>query len=160
MFLCPDLKAIAAETFPLMHTRDFAALARCAEICEHVQGDALLNVGDHTEHVCLLVRGRTAELRADRPEPIRRGPGVLWGELTFVIGASQFDVSPCQIVVQSPRALVWRWRYDTLRGLLAGNDRPHASLSDAFVRSAGFKHGLLATDASHCDNAPAAIRAA
>jgi len=141
-----DTKAIAAETFPLMHTRDFARLAACAERTEHVAGDVLLDVGESTEHVSLLVRGRTAELRADRPEPIRRGAGVLWGELTFVIGAAQFDASPCRIVVQSSQAIVWRWHYETLRQLIDGNDRLHAALSDAFVRSAGFKHGLLATE--------------
>jgi len=154
-----DQKAIAAETFPLMHTRDFSLLARSAETVERVQGDILLEVGDATEHVCLLVRGRTAEIRSDHPEPIRRGAGVLWGELSFVIG-SQYDASPCQIVVQSPHAVIWRWRYDALRQLLIGRDRLHAALSDAFVRSAGFKHGLLATDEGHCDTAPRAIRSA
>lgn len=153
-----DLKTIAAEAFPLMHTRDFARLAACAESIEYSCGDVLLDVGESTEHVSLLVRGRTAEVRDDRPEPIRRSAGVLWGELTFVIGASQFDASPCCIVVQSPRAIVWHWRYETLRQLLAGNDRLHAALSDAFVRSAGFKHGLLAATPEHNDNAPTAIR--
>lgn len=144
-----ELKAIAAETFPLMHTRDFTLLAKSAEIVEYAQGDTLLNVGDSTEHVCLLVRGRTAELRDDRVEPIRRAAGVLWGELTFVIGPAQFDASPCKIVVQSPKAIVWRWRYEDLRALLTGRDRLHAALSDAYVRSAGFKHGLLATDSEN-----------
>ncbi len=153
-----DLKAIAAETFPLMHTRDFQRLATAAERVEYVEGDVLLNVGDSTEHVCLLVRGRTAELRPDRSEPIRRGAGVLWGELTFVIGPSQFDASPCRIVVTSQRAVVWRWRNDDLRQLLVGHERLHAALSDAFVRSAGFKHGLLATDENHCEAAPHGLR--
>lgn len=139
-----DTKVIAAETFPLMHTRDFARLAASAESIEYSFGDVLLDVGEATEHVCLLVRGHTTERREDWPEIIHRDAGVLWGELTFVIGASQLDASPCKIVVESQRAIVWRWQYDTLRRLLVGNNRLHAALSDAFVRSAGFKHGLLA----------------
>jgi len=142
-----------------MHTRDFALLAKQAELVEYSFGDVLLDVGDATEHVCLLVRGRTVEIRADRHEPIRRGVGVLWGELTFVIGAAQFDASPCKIVIQSQRAVVWRWRYATLHQLLAGKDRMHAALSDAFVRSAGFKHGLLATS-EHSDEHTLSMEAA
>lgn len=153
--LPPEQKIIASTAFPTMHSRDFLLLSRSAEVLELDEGDTIINVGQTTAHVFLLVYGSAVERRPDRPLMLR-APGMLWGELTFTIGRGAFDASPCEVAITTADALVWRWGYEDLRRLISGNDRLHAALSDAFVRSAGTKHGLLLQGRPHELSAPLA----
>lgn len=137
-------RALMVDTFPKMHSRDWRSLMKIATRKTCQKGEVLLGFGDSTQAVCLLANGQAMETRADG-HATRRTPGALWGELSFVTD-DQFDGSPCTIVVSSSQALVLEFPYEALHSLTSQNLRLRSALMEGFVRTAGLKHGLLASD--------------
>jgi hypothetical protein len=130
--------------FPAMHSKDWQSLAKNAKRRNLAKGDAILKAGDSTTSLMLLASGHACERRVDGLPSLVRRPGTFWGELTWSLGASRFDKSPCEVLITSETADLWEWDYATLDGLTQKNARLLAALRDGFLRSACFKHGLLA----------------
>lgn len=149
-------RLIQASAFPRMHSRDWAALSESATKKTFPKGHVLLATGEATDSLQMLVFGTAREQRKDQL-PLRRRMGALWGELTWVLGEEMFNASPCDVVVTADVAEVWEWPYTTLDALCKGNDRLAIALKDGFVRSASFKHGLLA---DRCDDRAPLVEAA
>ncbi|MFC7462281.1 cyclic nucleotide-binding domain-containing protein [Hydrogenophaga defluvii] len=140
--LPPDQRAILVESFPHMHSRDWAQLVAKVDERGFSQGEAVLSSGEATTSLMLLVSGRCSEVRHDLPSSVR-SLGTFWGELTYCMGSALFNRSPCDVLVVSEKAVVYVWSYETLRELEAGNPRLAKALRDAFIWSACTKHALL-----------------
>lgn len=136
-------RLIQASAFPRMHSRDWMAMSAAAKKSLLPKGHVVLATGAATHSLQMLVMGTALEQRSDQV-PLRRRMGALWGELTWVLGEEMFNCSPCEVLVTSEDAEVWEWDYSVLDRLCKGNDRLSIALKDGFVRSASFKHGLLA----------------
>lgn len=140
--LTPPDRALMVSTFPSMHSRDWALLRGIAKERECAAGDVLLDFGSHTESLSILERGCAEELRADG-RVLRRTPSTMWGELSFVT-EQQFDGSPCKITALSD-VVVLDFDYSDLAKLVNARPRLKAAMMEGFVRTAGLKHGLLAS---------------
>lgn len=141
-------RLIQASAFPRMHSRDWMAMSAAAKKSVLPKGHVVLATGAATHQLQMLVMGTALEQRSDQV-PLRRRMGALWGELTWVLGGEMFNSSPCDVLITSEDAEVWEWEYSVLDQLCKGNDRLAVALKDGFVRSASFKHGLLAP---RCDD--------
>jgi hypothetical protein len=151
--LTPRQKSLLAGAFPGMHSGDWQALWKCGRVSRVAPHEVLLRVGDATRAVTMLVSGATVEKRPDGRH-LRRQPSQIWGELTFVVGEEGFDGSPVEIVAGPEGAEVIAFPYAALRRLFSVNDRMRAAFLDGVVRSAGFKHGLLAMSWEGAAQAP------
>lgn len=136
-------RLIQASAFPRMHSRDWMAMSAAAKKSLLPKGHVVLATGAATYSLQMLVMGTALEQRSDQV-PLRRRMGALWGELTWVLGEEMFNSSPCEVLITSEDAEAWEWDYTVLDRLCKGNDRLSIALKDGFVRSASFKHGLLA----------------
>lgn len=141
-------RLIQASAFPRMHSRDWMTMSAAAKKSILPKGHVVLATGAATHSLQMLVMGTALEQRSDQA-PMRRRMGALWGELTWVLGEEMFNCSPCEVLITSEDAEVWGWDYRVLDRLSKGNDRLSIALQDGFVRSASFKHGLLAP---RCDD--------
>ena len=139
--LAPESRALLVNTFPKMHSRDWQALIANAEMQTYSKGAVILDVGQPTESLKLIVSGHAVEHRGTAIRTCEKG--TLWGELTFVMGTDYFNSSPVRITSESETLVVYAWRYDKLEKLLGKNLRMYAALQHGFVNSAGLKHGLL-----------------
>ena len=139
--LSPHSRKLLAHAMPFMHSKDWDRLQRMATVELHRRGDVLLNIGDSTSRVFLLASGEVEVTRQDRDGPLRRGPGELWGEITYIMGERDYDHSPSRMTVCSDTAEVWSWSYEQI-GQFCLDERSRAALYAAFVRAAGLKHGL------------------
>lgn len=137
----PRERAILAEAFPTMHSRDWNRLIAAGDQKHHDRGETLLEIGGKTDAVTLLIAGNALERRSDGRE-IVRGPSAMWGELSYVTDDA-FDGSPCRMEVLREGTTTISWKYDTLRKICAKNDRLRAALMDGFVRNGCTKHGLM-----------------
>ena len=136
-----EQRELLVSAFPSMHSRDWVKLVACAKKREFRAGDEILALGAATTALQLIASGVAQEHRKGVVKECRKG--VLWGELTFVLGLHYFNASPVSIVARSDRVTVLEWPYETLRKLSAENQRFNAALQNGFVHSAGMKHGLL-----------------
>lgn len=140
--LNPNDRMLAVKTFPKIHSRDWLALRKLATVAAFSKGQMILQVGDATTKLMILSAGRVDEERSDIPVT-HRGEGTIFGEITLVMGADQYNASPCRVVVTSETAQILCWDYALLENLAVQNPRLWAAMLDGFMRSAGFKHGLL-----------------
>lgn len=139
---CGERQLLVAS-FPAMHSKDWILLAKHAKRRTLAKDESILQAGESTEGLMLLSVGSAVERRLDGLLPLARLPGTFWGELTWSLGRSRYDQSPCTVVVVSENAEVWEWSYQVLDRLTKDNPRLLAALRDGFLRSACFKHGLL-----------------
>lgn len=133
-------KQLLAAAFPRMHSRDWLAIKRIGSVRSISPDEVLLDCGQATQAVSLLLDGSTEEFR-ESGSVIARKPGMFWGELSFAMG-DQFGGSPCRIVATGS-GRVLDVPYPALREAGVKNPRLLAALNDGFVRSAGVKHSLL-----------------
>lgn len=136
-----DSRALLVNAFPSMHSRDWKALIDAADVQTYSKGSVVLDVGQATSSLKLIVSGFAKEHRGTASRICEKG--TLWGELTFVMGSDQFNASPVQITAESDTLVVYAWDYATLEKLVGKNLRMAAALQHGFVCSAGIKHGLL-----------------
>lgn len=136
-------RLLVSTAFPEMHSKDWCRLSSIATVRRLKKGDVLIEAGGSTAAVMILASGRVEECRTDGLPPLKRSIGTVWGELTWTLGRSSFNTSPCQVVVVSDEAEVWEWSYVSLDKICSNNQRLLAALRNGFLRSACFKHGLL-----------------
>ena len=136
-------RLLVSTAFPEMHSKDWCRLSSIASVRHLKKGDVLIEAGGSTAAVMILASGRVEECRTDGLPPLKRSIGTVWGELTWTLGRSSFNTSPCQVVVVSDEAEVWEWSYVSLDKICSNNQRLLAALRNGFLRSACFKHGLL-----------------
>ena len=136
-------RLLVSTAFPEMHSKDWCRLSSIASIRTLKKGSVLIKAGDSTATVMLLASGRVEECRTDGLPSLKRSIGTVWGELTWTLGSSSFNASPCEVVVVSDEAEVWEWSYISLDKICRNNQRLLAALRNGFLRSACFKHGLL-----------------
>lgn len=139
----PVERQLLVSGFPLMHSKDWQVLSKHARRRMLKKDESILRAGDSTKSLMLLAKGGATEQRIDDVPSLMRRPGTFWGELTWSLGASRFDKSPCAVIVTSDEAELWEWDYGVLDELTRRNARLLAALRDGFLRSACFKHGLL-----------------
>ena len=139
-----EARELLVTSFPAIHSRDWLALMAMGKQIVYRKGDKILSVGDSTTSLRMILEGSAEEDRKGVRKACKRG--VLWGELTYVMGPDYYNRSPVDIVVTSESLTVIEWPYDTLKTLAANNTRFNAALQNGFVHSAGMKHGLLADD--------------
>lgn len=140
--LAPKDRMLAVKTLPKLHSRDWLLLTDLGTFTNLVKGATILRVGDATTHLTVLASGTVDEIRADVPL-MHRGEGTIFGEITLVMGAEEYNSSPCHIVVTSATAQTLSWSYTALDALSTKHPRLWAAMLDGFMRSAAFKHGLL-----------------
>jgi len=141
--LSPRMKMVLASAFPTMHTRDWSRIEKIASTKTYGPGEVMLDIGGHTNEISVLVSGESVEHRLDG-RVLARQAGTFWGELTYMLGACDFEQgSPCRIVAGEKGAVVLTIPYAPLRTLAARSERLRAALAEGVVRSAGTKHGLL-----------------
>jgi hypothetical protein len=146
MSLPAESRSLMVSIFPMMHSRDWHTLVGMAQVKTFSRGTKILDVGEPTTRLQLIVSGTAIENRNGVTRQC--GKGTLWGELTYVMGDDQFNASPVSIVTNSETLVVYSWSYAMLRELAAKNLRLHAALQHGFVYSAGLKHGLLWVNAT------------
>ena len=135
-----ESRELMVASFPTMHSQDWKTLSGLAKVVQFNKGDVLLNKGNPTSSIRLIVQGVAEELR---DEDLRNCPkGTIWGELTYVMGCDTFNASPVTITAKEKLKL-FEWDYAVLRKLCSKNLRLSAALNHGFVHSAGIKHGLL-----------------
>ena len=121
-----------------MHSKDWQVLSKHARRRMLKKDESILRAGDSTKSLMLLAKGGATEQRIDDVPSLMRRPGTFWGELTWSLGASRFDKSPCAVIVTSDEAELWEWDYGVLDELTRRNARLLAALRDGFLRSACF----------------------
>lgn len=141
--LSADQRDLLTIAFPAMHSRDWVKMVEAATKREFRQGDEILALGAPTSALQVICSGVAQEVRNGVSKQCQKG--VLWGELTYVMGADYYNSSPVSIVVSSDRLTLLEWPYETLRKMGLANERFNAALQNGFVHSAGLKHGLLAS---------------
>ncbi len=134
-------KILLSNVFPDMHSRDWLSLVALATVKQHAKGEIILDIGQPTNSLSMIVSGQAQEVRGCDQRLCEKG--TLWGELTFVLGENSFNASPVKISVISETMTTYSWPYETLRKHLKKNHRLNAALQHGFVCSAGLKHGLL-----------------
>lgn len=142
----PEMKRVMAVAFPKMHTRDWHRLVNAGELSTYGAGAVLLDLGDQTKEVSILVSGGTIESRPGS-RVVHRQPGIFWGELTFFLGENEFRKgSPVTITAGAEGATVLRISYAAIDALSKKSERLRAALAEGVVRSAGIKHGVITWD--------------
>lgn len=132
------------RAFPGMHSRDWTILVAAATPIEHKRGDVLMEAGGQSSEVCVLLRGSIEERHiSGRGE--YKGPGAMWGELSYCAG-QMFNGSPTTLRVSSDEATVLRWDYATLAKAIGNRPRMRAAVLEGFVRAGGMRHGLVQVD--------------
>lgn len=140
--LPPETRELLVTSFPSIHSRDWITLMSIGKKIQYRKGDKVLSVGDATTSLQMIVEGTAEEDRKGVRKACKRG--VLWGELTYVMGPDYYNSSPVDIYVTSEALTIIDWSYDELKKLADKNPRFNAALQNGFVHSAGLKHGLLA----------------
>jgi len=142
--LTGKLRDLLVATFPRMHSRDWDLLYKKANTRTFSRGAVILNVGDKTSSLQVIVSGSAEELRDGKKRTCQSG--TMWGELTYVMGLDYFNASPVKITCNSDVLVVLEWDYKFLNDICNKNFRLSAALQHGFVHSAGIKHGLLWND--------------
>lgn len=139
----PEMKRVLASAFPKMHSRDWIRFVKAGRVTDHRRGEMLLDIGDQTEELAILINGGTIESRQGSSS-VTREAGIFWGELTFFLGQDEFRRgSPVRIEAGPLGATVLRVSYSKIQALAARNERFRAALAEGVVRSAGIKHSVI-----------------
>lgn len=139
-------KILIAKAFPAMHSRDWLSILAISEKMVCMKGETILHLGDKTDALYVVCSGQVTESRPDMDRQIINNVGAMWGEITYSVGESDYNHSPCDIVAHSDEVEVLKFNYEKLRALEEKNQRLKAALRDGFFRSVSFKHGVLHED--------------
>lgn len=135
-------KAILVAAWPQMHTRDFRLLMGKGTAVDLSAGAPILEVGDHTDALWLVVDGYLDEHRDDGTT-YRLGVGSTIGGATF-IARDNLGGSPSRVSAGSDRgASVVKWSYPLLYKLILSHPRIGAPLYEGITRAMIVKYRML-----------------
>lgn len=134
-------KAILVAAWPQMHSRDFSRLMAAGETVEYAPGTAVLEVGDGTDKLWLVVDGWLDEARDDGRN-YRLGVGSTIGGATF-IARDNLGGSPSRVSAGLRGVAVVRWSYPHLRAMIEKKPRMGAPLYEGITRAMIVKYRML-----------------
>jgi hypothetical protein len=134
-------KAILVAAWPQMHSRDFRSMMQQGETKNMAAGDVLLNVGDHTDALWLVVDGDLVEDRDDGHH-YRLGVGATIGGATLTAD-DNLGGSPSKVSAGERGVAMVRWTYPILNNLVEKQPRMGAPLYKGITRGMIVKYRML-----------------